>query len=80
MVIGNKSYISFNSLPNALNDADRIGEKLKSLDFKVTHGENLTLNEMRDLIDEFISECPLEGTSDIIVYYAGHGCGIGAQT
>jgi uncharacterized caspase-like protein len=64
-------------LPTALNDADSISKKLALLDFKVTHGENKTRNEMEDLIDKFISECPLKGTSDMVFYFSGHGCGSG---
>ena len=61
-------------MPNALNDADRMSEKLELLGFRVTHEVNRTRNEMEDLIDHFISECPLEGTSDIVFYFVGHGC------
>ena len=77
LVIGNQSYESLSKLPNTLNDAEAISKKLESLSFEVTQRSNLTRREMTESTEEFMSECALHDISDIVFYFAGHGCGTG---
>ena len=77
MVIGNKSYEFFDTLPNAQNDADCVSGKLESFGFKITHKNNLAQKEMRDAIIEFTEEWPQDNLNDVVFYFAGHGCSTG---
>ena len=52
LVIGNGAY-RFSPLSDPPNDADVMAERLKALDFTVTHEKNLTQKDMKTLIKEF---------------------------
>src|SRR5947209_8266293 len=79
LIIGNSNYGSFPTLSNPGNDALAIGEKLNSLGFAVdddTLNVERTHYEMVNDIEEFTKRIH-EDTTDIVFYYAGHGCSIG---
>jgi uncharacterized caspase-like protein len=82
LVIGNSEYDP-GRLPQAVNDAALITQKLLWLGYKIfggastsahmtgrSEGENLTANAMRALIDEFVKAAPASATA--VMYYAGH--------
>ena len=70
LVIGNSSY-SHAPLQNPLNDAQDMGQLLKSFDFKVTHREDLDKKGMERAIYNFTRKLG-KGTVGLF-YYAGHG-------
>ena len=75
LVFGIAEYYYYPGLKNPLKDAKDVKEKLISFGFNVTIGLNLTRDEMLAKLDEFARNLD-ENTSDIVFYYAGHGCSI----
>lgn len=72
LVIGNADYLYTKSLPNPVNDANDITDKLKSVGFEVTTGRNPTKRQMEELIYDFGMR--LIQTRDVgLFFYAGHG-------
>ncbi|MGI9385014.1 MAG: caspase family protein, partial [Methyloligellaceae bacterium] len=71
LVIGNAAYEHTPVLKNPLNDARRIAQALKSLDFEVIEGSDQNIDQMRDTIKAFRSA--LEGADVALLYFAGHG-------
>lgn len=70
LVIGNSEYTS-GKLPNAVNDANKVSAKLKTLGFDVMLYNNASQKTMGDAINAFTDKA-----SDYAValfYYAGHG-------
>ena len=70
LVIGNAAYQN-DPLRNPVNDARVMAQVLDRLGFQVTKGENLTLSQMRRIIDQFGRD--LRGAQVGLFYYAGHG-------
>src|SRR3954470_9439057 len=77
LIIGNSFYDAFSELKNSKNDADDVKVKLESLGFNV--GDDLltdrTYHEMLKDVSKFIKHIH-NGVTDIVFYYAGHGCSI----
>jgi formylglycine-generating enzyme required for sulfatase activity len=74
LVIGNADYQKARKLSNPANDANAMAETLKSLDFEVISGTNLSLREMAEKNREFGDKLKTLGKSGIgLFYYAGHG-------
>ncbi len=71
LVIGNGAYKFANALPNPVNDATDIGEKLKSLGFEVYGGNDLDLAGMQGAMRQFADHSP--GAKVVLFFYAGHG-------
>ena len=81
LIIGNSNYGSFQNLENPENDALGMREMLKSLGFAVDDILNVDRNRHEMLMDiEEFTEHIHEDTTDIVFYYAGHGCGISKYT
>jgi formylglycine-generating enzyme required for sulfatase activity len=70
LVIGNGAY-SNSPLPNAVRDARLIDETLRELGFEVIRGENLTREEMSEVLKSFGQQLGVGGVG--LFYYAGHG-------
>ena len=72
LVIGNSEYTYLPKLPNPVNDADLIAEKLDSLNFDVILAKNLlTARDMKKKIAEFGNK---RKEYDVgYIFYAGHG-------
>ena len=77
LVIGNDAYTHLpatEQLKNAINDAKAVRAALKSLDFEVLYGENLSRDAFIDKFFDFTSRI---SNGDIsLFFYAGHGVGI----
>ena len=58
-----------------MKDAEAVGQKLESLEFKVECAKNPGRQTMLEKLDAFLDNIN-ESTSDIVIYYAGHGCNI----
>ena len=63
-------------LKNSLKDAEDVQKKLLSFGFKVKYAKNPEQGKMLHTLGDFIDSLN-EDISDIVVYYAGHGCSIG---
>lgn len=70
LVIGNSVY-SNAPLQNPVNDARDTAKALVELGFEVTHGENLSQNDMKRVIRVFGDKIRNGGVG--LFYYAGHG-------
>ena len=75
LAIGNSVYEVFPSLENPKNDAEDVKVKLESLGFAVDHFEDCMTHEMLRYITEFTKRIH-NNVTDIVFYYAGHGCSI----
>jgi hypothetical protein len=73
IVIGNSNYRSarLEHLPNAGNDATRLSESLKRLNFDVLTGVDLTSEGFAKLFQE--ADGKVAGASAVLIFYAGHG-------
>ncbi|MCB1658625.1 MAG: caspase family protein [Pseudomonadales bacterium] len=72
LVIGNNSYLpEIGALPNPVNDAVAIDQKLKKMGFDTILLKNGTKSQMLDALDDFKEK--LQSGSTAIFYYAGHG-------
>jgi len=78
LVIGNGAY-KFSPLSDPPNDADLMAERLKALDFTVTHRKNQTQKEMKTLIKKFGKTLKQDKESIGLFYYSGHGMQVGGR-
>ncbi|MCK4492540.1 MAG: SUMF1/EgtB/PvdO family nonheme iron enzyme, partial [Methylococcales bacterium] len=62
----------FPELDQAVNDTDRLANKLKGLGFSVIQKQNLNFEKMREAIREF-NQALKENNEVGLFYYAGHG-------
>ena len=59
-----------------MKDAEAVRDKLVSFGFKVECAKNPRHDRMVEKLSDFIENLN-ENVSDIVIYYAGHGCNIG---
>lgn len=73
IVIGNSNYESarYDDLANASNDAKRLSETLRRLNFEVATGIDLTSAQFDALLKQY--EAKLSNYSAVFIFYAGHG-------
>ncbi|WP_353646907.1 caspase family protein [Mesorhizobium sp. WSM2239] len=73
IVVGNSAYESkrLEHLPNAVNDATRLSETLKRLNFDVLTTTNVKSEAFNRLLVE--AERKLPAASAVLIFYAGHG-------
>jgi len=73
IVIGNASYQSerIDDLANAANDATKLAESLKRLNFDVLLGTDLSAEGFAKLFSE--ADAKLANASAVLIFYAGHG-------
>lgn len=77
LVIGNSAYDSVTPLPNPVNDAQIIAEKLWESGFEVIESLDADRETMLSNLATFRSR--LREGSEAVVYYAGHGVRIGSR-
>lgn len=71
LVIGLAEYESISTLTNTRNDAEGLAETLTEIGFDVTQGIDLSLAELRQVMDDFSFRAE---TADLaLIYFAGHG-------
>jgi hypothetical protein len=75
LVIGNKNYTNQTGLQNPISDAKLIRDTLQGMDFDVMEVYNKNLNTLSDKLDVFINRA--RGAKVAVIYYAGHGIGVG---
>ncbi len=73
IVIGNSHYQSerYDDLANASNDAQRLSDSLKRLNFEVATGVDLTSAQFEEIFRRY--EPKLANYSAVFIFYAGHG-------
>ncbi len=71
LVIGNSDYWNFPDLPNPVNDARDIADRLSDLGFEVILGTDLTRQELLNSLLKFAGALVDADTS--LFFYAGHG-------
>ncbi|MER9582018.1 caspase family protein [Mesorhizobium sp. M0276] len=73
IVIGNTNYQSkrLEHLANAVNDATKLSDSLKRLNFEVLTGTDLTADGFAKLFRD--AEAKLPESSAVLIFYAGHG-------
>ncbi|WP_245487324.1 caspase family protein, partial [Mesorhizobium sp. M7A.F.Ca.US.006.04.2.1] len=73
IVIGNTNYQSkrLEHLANAVNDATKLSDSLKRLNFEVLTGTDLTADGFVKLFHD--AEAKLPESSAVLIFYAGHG-------
>lgn len=77
LVIGMSKYETIAPLDNTVNDANAIGETLKTLGFEVNMAIDQPLATLVDTINDFSFKS--ETASVALVYYAGHGVELNGQ-
>ncbi|WP_171101483.1 caspase family protein [Ruegeria sp. HKCCD7255] len=77
IVIGNQDYDVVGDLSNARKDAQDIADMLRSFDFRVYDGYDLSKREFEELIRTAVLNIP--DAADVLFYYAGHGIQIGRR-
>ena len=75
LVIGNKNYTNQTGLKNPISDAELIRDTLKGMDFEVMEVYNKKLKELSDELDIFMDKA--KSAKVAVIYYAGHGIGVG---
>jgi len=76
LVIGNQTYTSVPPLRNARADAEAMAAALDNLGFEVMLRTDLDDRALRQTMREFKSR--LDGGSEAVFYFAGHGVQLGA--
>ena len=76
LVIGNGQKYAELPLPNPERDARLVAETLASLGFEVQFRQNVTSNEFRIALAEFLRRAN-DGQTDALLYFAGHGVRVG---
>ena len=78
LVIGNSEY-GYQPLPNPVNDAKGMTDALVKLGFYVTQANNLSHQNMTEVVKAF--EKRLSGTPESVAlfYFSGHGAQVGGQ-
>ncbi|MGX1496293.1 TPR repeat protein [Labrenzia sp. MBR-25] len=77
LIVGNGAYTSATPLENPVNDARKLGEALKGLNFEVLHQENLQRSSFLEAIRMFSKS--LEGADVALFFYAGHGIQVAGE-
>jgi len=77
LVIGNSAYRNLPKLPNATNDADRIGTVLRDANFEVTIGKDVDKVGLEKTIREFLQT--LNDGDVALFYYSGHAVQVADQ-
>ena len=73
IVIGNSNYLSdrYGDLANAGNDAQKLSETLKRLNFEVATGIDVTAPQFEEIFARYANH--LNDYSAVLIFYAGHG-------
>jgi hypothetical protein len=79
IVIGNSGYQSsrIDDLPNATNDATKLADSLKRLNFDVLLGTDLSSSGFQKLFAD--ADAKLATSSAVLIFYAGHGVQLQGQ-
>lgn len=70
VVIGNSAYSGVSPLRNPVNDAERLSEKLRTLDFEVLELTDLSGDSLWDALDGFLDQA--ETAEIVLFFFSGH--------
>lgn len=74
LLIGNSEYAEWSNLPGVERDIPQVEAVLRDKHgFTVERALNLSKNELRNRIDQFISKYGQDYENRLLIYYAGHG-------
>jgi hypothetical protein len=73
IVVGVSNYEKWPKLPNAVNDAEEVADRLKKMGFRVKLILNPTYRELRASLTDMVYETGRERDRAVLFYYAGHG-------
>ena len=76
LVFGCSEYDEFKTLENPVKDAEAVRDKLTKFGFTVNYTKNPKYKMMEEKLEDFLKSLN-DNTSDIVIYFAGHGCNIG---
>src|SRR5467141_924063 len=80
LVIGQSNYRAVVPLPNPANDARAMSQLLGNAGFEVTDAADLSQNEMREKVGDFVAKVAAKGPDTVaLVFYAGHGLQIDGE-
>jgi hypothetical protein len=80
LVIGESAYRTVTPLPNPANDARAMSKFLNDAGFEVTAADDLTRDEMNQMVGDFASRIATKGPDTVaLVFYAGHGLQIDGE-
>ncbi len=71
LVLGNSHYQNAPVLPNPVNDAQAMSERLQGLGFEIVSGFDLTKTQTQEKIAQFAKQ--VRGADVALFFYAGHG-------
>ncbi|MEL7542154.1 MAG: caspase family protein, partial [Pseudomonadota bacterium] len=77
LVIGNDAYEEISVLEKAVNDADAMSAKLRSIGFEVTTAKNIGRRGMSRAVRQF--EKQIQPGDLALFFYAGHGFSVSGQ-
>jgi len=77
LVIANKNYSNQTGLKNPIKDAQLIKATLEGMHFEVLEAYNKDLDDLGKKLDKFIIKA--RNAKIAVVYYAGHGIGVGSK-
>lgn len=75
LVIGNSEYLHLPKLKNPTNDVREVIAVLRSAQFEVIHGQDLTRIQFEELAKTFLRS--VENADVSLIYYSGHGVHVG---
>ena len=78
LLIGNKNYRFIPGLSNTERDVDSMASVLYKIGFQVSSYKNLDLDSTRKVMAKFSKELNKEKTEVALVYFSGHGLGLGS--
>lgn len=77
LVIANKNYTNQTGLNNPIRDAKLIRNTLQEMNFEVLEAYNKELDDLGNKLETFIAKA--RNAKVAVVYYAGHGIGVGSR-
>lgn len=77
LVIGNDNYEEISKLEKAVNDADAVSAKLRSIGFEVVTAKDIGRRGMSRVVRDF--EKQIQPGDLALFYYAGHGFSVSGQ-
>ncbi|CAF0776473.1 unnamed protein product [Adineta steineri] len=77
LLIGNNAYKKANQLENSIKNVNDLDKKLRSINFEVTIGTDLTNDEMDEIILTFVDQ--IKENDIVIFFFVGHEVEINNQ-
>jgi hypothetical protein len=79
LVIGNDDYTSEPDLEQVKRDVTLVSDALRAIGFEVEPHRNVTGQQLRQVIDDFVQEHGFEENSRILIWFGGHGATVDGE-